>query len=131
MAATGSFHIRGRLWIHDPDNLTDYLCVYWDDATQALTIPGQVRAYGTGETAVVRSFGATRVHPYRLPALDPTLIRAFEAWAGLYRFFRDSRGNAYHGVYLDTTTAWRRAHVLGDLSITVTEVTAPQLVGVA
>lgn len=131
MATTGIFTIRGRLWVHEPSNLTDYLCVYWDDASQNYTVPGQVRPYGSGETAVVTTFGTVRSHPYRLPILEPALVRAFEARAGRIQFFRDSRGNAYHGIYLDVTTAWRRTQLLADVSITVTEVTAASFAGVA
>jgi hypothetical protein len=126
MADTGQFHIRGRLWIHEPADLFDYVAAYWDDAGQSHASPGQVRIYGTGETALVSTFGVVVTHTYRLPNLPVDVIAMIEHRCGRVQFFRDSRGNAYHGVYTPTDTSWRRINIAGDVSLVVTEITAAQ-----
>lgn len=120
-----------NLWMAPIGDLSDTLQLeIVRDVSETVMSAAVVRRYAGGRDRIISRPGETRQVSINARAVDRDTYRELLARIGVPQLFRDSRGRRTYAVILQASaTEWRvNANELGDVAITYTSITHPEVV---
>ena len=88
-----------ELWIHDADDLSDYVRVRVSELSAPQEQAGEVREYAGGRRRIIRRKTRRREVSVELSNVDREVLPRLDDWAGRLLMLRDPRGRVMWGSF--------------------------------
>jgi hypothetical protein len=112
-----------QFWVHDNDDLSDYIVAYSRDRGDERGVGGEVRQYAAGRFRTVTREGVSRSIAAQLVNLTDTQVGWLEDRLGQVVMVRDHEGRKMFGSFFAMTVVDQRDRSGHDVTVQVRQIT--------